>query len=581
MIVSKHCLKIAFILLSFLAVPFFINAQNDQDEILNRQRAIFIFNVAEQIQGFDLEGKNVFNIGVLGNNPIISDLNELGKTRKIKKLNTSIKVFPSIESIANIDLLYVNKNSGFGLEQILPRVTGNNSLLISENFGFNQSMINIIIVDQTIEFELNDSRLTQENFKVPQALQDHAISSAEIWQEMYVNTEKALQEERRRLQEQSEKLKEKQQELEDFEVLYDAQQDLLFLQANEMADRKLAITSLQEDYKKRSEILNTLEKNIIEKEALLDSQQKSIANQKVEFLRMDSILSAQGLQIEQQKGQLNVREQQLALERRFNYLLITLAGLFLISSFIIYRGYRQNKKSNKELVELNKQKNELIGIVAHDLRSPINQMKGLANLMLLSQTDLNSESKLYVEQIINSCDRLTGMIRRILDVNAIESKKINLEIERVNLNELLNQTATNFKVLADKKSIAIHEEYPKQEVLANVDRNYLLQVIENLVSNAIKFSEKAKNIFLVSGRENGSVYIAVKDEGPGISQEDQKRLFGQFQQLAARPTDGEESHGLGLSISKKYVEAMQGDIICESTVGRGTTFKLLFQNPAV
>ena len=99
----------------------------------------------------------------------------------------------------------------------------------------------------------------------------------------------------------------------------------------------------------------------------------------------------------------------------------------MVSSFFIFWGYLKNRRANRKLLALNEKKNELIGVVAHDLRSPINQVKGLANLMLLTETKLEESSKEFIDKIIESCDRLNGMIRRILDVNAIESNKINLE----------------------------------------------------------------------------------------------------------------------------------------------------------
>ena len=103
-----------------------------------------------------------------------------------------------------------------------------------------------------------------------------------------------------------------------------------------------------------------------------------------------------------------------------------------------------------------------------------------------------------------------------------------------------------------------------------------MQVLENLVSNAVKYSPPGKNIFVRLKRHAEAVRVEVQDEGPGLSAEDQKKLFGKFARLSAKPTGGEHSTGLGLSIVKKMVEAMNGRVWCESELGRGATFIVEF-----
>ena len=105
----------------------------------------------------------------------------------------------------------------------------------------------------------------------------------------------------------------------------------------------------------------------------------------------------------------------------------------------------------------------------------------------------------------------------------------------------------------------------------------MIQVLENLLSNALKFSEKGSKVKLEVKSNIENTYIIVEDKGPGISKEDQKKLFGRFQRLSAQPTAGESSIGLGLSIVKKYVEAMSGTIHCESELGVGTKFIITFK----
>jgi len=224
---------------------------------------------------------------------------------------------------------------------------------------------------------------------------------------------------------------------------------------------------------------------------------------------------------------------------------------------------------NQELVSLNQEKNNLIGIVAHDLKSPLNQIVGLLSL-LKSESPLPGSSGTYLDLAQTSATRLNQMIMKILDVDAIESKSINLKLERVNVAEVMNNIANRYQAEAQKKRITIHRNIDMQGI-AHADKNYLEQAIENLLSNAIKFSPFDRNIFL-SVFANGKIVFEVKDEGPGLSHEDQQKLFGKYQRLSARPTGNEVSTGLGLSIVKKFVTAMDGEIWCESEVGKGTSF---------
>ena len=138
-----------------------------------------------------------------------------------------------------------------------------------------------------------------------------------------------------------------------------------------------------------------------------------------------------------------------------------------------------------------------------------------------------------------------------------------------------------FKVSAADKNIKLITDLPATEFMIKADRNYTIQVLENLLSNAVKFSPRNKQIRFGIGKTMTEVTVYVQDEGPGISKEDMTRLFGRYQQLTARPTGGEASSGLGLSIAKKYVEAMGGEIWAESEAGEGTTFFVRFPATAV
>jgi signal transduction histidine kinase len=126
------------------------------------------------------------------------------------------------------------------------------------------------------------------------------------------------------------------------------------------------------------------------------------------------------------------------------------------------------------------------------------------------------------------------------------------------------------------KQQTIHLESEASSVVVLVDPSLAVQVLENLISNAVKYSPPGKSIFVRLKKHAQGVRVEVQDEGPGLSAEDQKKLFGKFARLSAKPTGGEHSTGLGLSIVKKMVEAMKGKVWCESELGRGATFIVEF-----
>ncbi|GAA0891063.1 hypothetical protein GCM10009122_07420 [Fulvivirga kasyanovii] len=227
-------------------------------------------------------------------------------------------------------------------------------------------------------------------------------------------------------------------------------------------------------------------------------------------------------------------------------------------------------KKNKELINLNNEKNNLIGIVAHDLKSPLNQIKGFTTIIKLT-ANLDDDTLKYLESIEVSANRLNEMIGKILDIEAIESRKLNIRLEETDLSQVLQECVSRYKITAAEKAITIDEQID-DNVRILIDISFMNQVFENLISNALKFSPVDTAISVSLIQKDDRVIFNITDQGPGISDEDQKKLFGKYQKLTARPTGNETSTGLGLSIVKQFVEAMGGTIRCESTLGEGTSF---------
>ena len=241
----------------------------------------------------------------------------------------------------------------------------------------------------------------------------------------------------------------------------------------------------------------------------------------------------------------------------------------------ISRQKEEIEGSNKKLQDLNQEKSNIISIVAHDLKNPLTSALTMATILKNESNNLNEDQQHCIEIIEKSVNRMNDMISRLLDIKKIEDKITKLKLEKVNLERIIQDVNKNLLNEIHRKKI--HLSIFAEELYARVDPDYAVQVFENLLSNAIKFSPPEKNVTVKLFKNNGKARAEIIDEGPGLTEEDMKKVFGKFQRLSARPTGGEQSTGLGLSIVKKYVEAMQGRVWCESEHGKGANFIVEFK----
>lgn len=242
---------------------------------------------------------------------------------------------------------------------------------------------------------------------------------------------------------------------------------------------------------------------------------------------------------------------------------------------------KEIKEKNEKLEELNKIKNEFLGMAAHDLRNPLGVIQVTSEYLLLLDLNNNmSEEQIDLLREINtSSEYMRDMLNELLDITAIESGQLKLEIKVEDYIKFLKHIIKLNKPLADRKEISLKLNVKDIIPPISFDRNKITQVLNNLITNAIKFSWPDTEISIEVRKEDDFIVTGIIDQGQGIPFDEISNIFKPFQKTSVKATAGERSTGLGLAITKKIVEGHGGKISVESTVGKGTKF--YFTLPAV
>jgi signal transduction histidine kinase len=236
----------------------------------------------------------------------------------------------------------------------------------------------------------------------------------------------------------------------------------------------------------------------------------------------------------------------------------------------------QNEKlyrRNLELSELNHEKDTLMSIVAHDLKSPLNRIKGIVDLMEL-EGGLTGHQHQYFQMSKDATQAGLDLIKDLLDVHMLEENVLP-NYTTFDLSAFILNKIDAYAPIAEAKRIHLQIRRVENEEV-NLDADYLHRIMDNLLSNAIKFSKKDSIVDVAAGRSDGHIWISVKDQGPGFSEKDRGQLFQKFKKLSARPTAGETSNGLGLAIVKTLVDRLNGSIHLISEQNKGSEFVIKF-----
>ncbi len=232
------------------------------------------------------------------------------------------------------------------------------------------------------------------------------------------------------------------------------------------------------------------------------------------------------------------------------------------------------KSVRDRLKELAEDKDELLGILAHDLKNYLGGINMSAELMSGQIKRFNDERLTQLsDNMIRSSGLAMAFVKEFL-ANAATDHGITLRPAPANLTDMAVAAVEQYQEAARRKKIAIQTDFPTATIITLADVSAFDQILDNLISNALKFSPPGKSIFVTVRSAGNHAECIVRDEGPGFTAEDRARMFRRYGRLSARPTGGEHSTGLGLSIVRKLVQAMGGELLCESNPGEGAVFTI-------
>jgi signal transduction histidine kinase len=239
------------------------------------------------------------------------------------------------------------------------------------------------------------------------------------------------------------------------------------------------------------------------------------------------------------------------------------------------RLFREIEEKGRQLEVASQHKSQFLANMSHELRTPLNAVLGYTELLIDSlYGKLPDKAQGVLERIQTNGQHLLALINDVLDLSKIEAGQLTLAMEEYALPGLVQSVVTVAEPLARAKGLALRVTVPEGLPFGRGDERRLMQVLLNLVGNAIKFTD-AGSVDVRASISDGCFQLAVSDTGPGIGEADQTRIFEAFQQVDNTSTRKTGGTGLGLAISKKIVEMHGGSIVVESTVGQGSTFRIV------
>ncbi len=237
-----------------------------------------------------------------------------------------------------------------------------------------------------------------------------------------------------------------------------------------------------------------------------------------------------------------------------------------------------NDEIIKELEQLKDEKYHLLKLVNHDIRSPFNRLYALLQLFEFDSKNLTEQQVEYMDSMYLSILSGLEMIQNLRDMREIDAGNIEISYNEIQLGDIIQQSFRSFSKQIELKKLNLNLELEREDIKLNADSYYLQRIIENVLSNAIKFSKEGKEILIKTWGQDANTQIEIRDYGEGIKPAEENFLFEKFKKLSSFATGGEGSLGLGLYNAMSMIKMMKGDIKLNRDVQMGSSFIITIPN---
>ncbi|MDH7448134.1 YfiR/HmsC family protein [Aquimarina sp. 2201CG14-23] len=590
-----HISYALLLLFTFFGITEAWTQDLSNEEVKRVQRAIFVYNFAQQVGWPEIDEYDSFKIGVLGPDRTILDLKSMAQKRKIFGKRVEVVRFQYVKNVRNVQLLYVNNKYNYDINYILSKISEKKILLVTEDYNYNASMINMVNVGDSFEYEINEDKIANEDLVIAPSLKQFAITSSQKWKKLYKSTEESLEKVLDENEEQKESIKYKEAQIKQQEERISTQEKAIDTIKERVSERNAWIQELsaesaiqEKKYEEKLLIEKELEKNIKEQIIFIKDQEEKIKASTLAIEEQQKYLDQQNDQIKKQETILEQQLSEIDNQKKINWYLIALIVVGLVGSFFLYRSYLNKKKfsaalklKNDEINEQslvleskNKELEQFAYIASHDLQEPLNTISSFIGLISEDYGDSFDEvGKESLDFIQDASVRMKKLIDSLLEYSRLGRTRAFVDVD---MNKVVKELKGDFKNILERTKAKINSE--KLPIIKGNEVELRL-LIQNLVSNGIKFTDEnvipeikiSATLKKDDTNESSGVWeFLVQDNGIGIPEMHKDRIFAIFQRLHSR--EKYQGTGIGLAHCKKIVESHKGEIWLESEEGKGTTF---------
>ena len=525
----------------------------------------YVYNFAQYTNWPEEENLGEFNITLITEDKaLIKEFKNMAENLLVNEKPISLLVLKKPKkSILNAQLIFIsNEKLSFYLD-IFDMIEGSPILIVSKNYDDKRYLMYNLkdLAGNKIGFEINNANIINQGLTVSPdiiLLGGTQVDVAQLYRESQTS------------------LRELEQQINNSYQLIEDQKNLINNQRTSIDSHQTELTEVLIKTNNAQQALN-------DQSILLSQREIEITEQQQEVEKRNLILSEQQTKIDSQKiaiqSLIQTEEKQqvvIASQKNILYLLGIIILLVLVLIVSVYIGYKHKKETNIKLEELDRLKSSFMASMSHELRTPLNSIIGFTGMMLMGISGkLNNEQKTQLTMLKNSSQHLLDLINEILDISKIEAGKTTILPDDFEINKVVYDIVNTVSPLAKAKNIQLVHYLPEEIELFS-DKKRVKQIIMNLTSNAIKFTDEGK--VSIKGKVlNGShLEIRVLDTGMGIKENDMDKLFGFFQQLDMSSKKKEQGTGLGLYLSQKLAHLLGGNISAKSEFGKGSEFVFTF-----